>query len=163
MNRQQWDEIRWRVYERDMHTCQICGAQDVMVHADHIVPRGKGKDGSDNLSNLQTLCGVCHALKTGYGAPTYYLLAACLLLLGFEPHGAGKDGSPSFDSNLIEGQWLQFENTSITIGDLKATIALPVGRCDEQHNVVRVISKDIFQKIVHSWETECVTRPLRWG
>lgn len=59
-----WDTLRRRVYRRDDHTCQRCGAQggsesDSRVVAHHIVPRSEG--GGDEVDNLITLCPRCHA------------------------------------------------------------------------------------------------------
>lgn len=60
-----WDSRRKRVYERDNHTCQNCGAsgQSVELHAHHIVPKSNG--GSHDLSNLTTLCPECHNAAVG--------------------------------------------------------------------------------------------------
>ena len=54
-------EIRWRVWERDNFTCQNCGSRKHLA-VDHILAESKG--GMMVLSNLQTLCGNCHTLKT---------------------------------------------------------------------------------------------------
>lgn len=53
-----WDEIRKQVYERDNYTCVECNATDVVLNANHKKPLSKG--GSDELSNLETLCEPCH-------------------------------------------------------------------------------------------------------
>ncbi len=58
-----WDSRRKAVYRRDDYQCRNCGRQggphgDAELHAHHIVPKSKG--GSDELSNLATLCGECH-------------------------------------------------------------------------------------------------------
>lgn len=43
--------------KRDHYRCTVCGAfTELQVH--HIVPRRLG--GSDELSNLVTLCAACH-------------------------------------------------------------------------------------------------------
>ena len=54
-----WDELRERVYKRDEYRCQNCGISNVKLHCHHIVPLNKG--GTNNLSNLITLCEDCHA------------------------------------------------------------------------------------------------------
>lgn len=52
---------RLRVLARDNHTCQMCGATDVALHVDHIVPRVSG--GTNDMDNLQTLCAPCNLAK----------------------------------------------------------------------------------------------------
>lgn len=58
-----WDTRRKKVYKRDNFRCQNCGAVggnkgDTGLHAHHIVP--KSRNGTNNLSNLKTLCKACH-------------------------------------------------------------------------------------------------------
>lgn len=56
--------IRYTVLHRDDFRCQICGrtAKDgVKLEVDHIMPYSKG--GSDELSNLWTLCFDCNRGK----------------------------------------------------------------------------------------------------
>jgi ATP-dependent DNA helicase RecQ len=56
-----WTQIRSEVLARDNHTCMECGIQcrsaDTDVH--HLLPRSAG--GTDDPSNLVTLCDGCHA------------------------------------------------------------------------------------------------------
>ena len=54
-----WDEISKQVKRRDGYICGNCGST-TNLHAHHIVPRSKG--GTDNLSNLRTLCSNCHKI-----------------------------------------------------------------------------------------------------
>lgn len=66
-----WNSRRKKVYRRDNHTCQNCGAsgESVELHAHHIVPKSKG--GSHELSNLKALCSECHkAIHGDSMAPT---------------------------------------------------------------------------------------------
>jgi ribosomal protein S27AE len=52
-----WQEIRQEVLRRDHRQCQVCGKEySGQVH--HIIPRSQG--GTNELSNLITLCGKCH-------------------------------------------------------------------------------------------------------
>jgi len=54
-----WELVKRYVLERDNHRCRVCGrGGSNQVH--HILPRGAG--GSDDPSNLITLCGRCHML-----------------------------------------------------------------------------------------------------
>lgn len=65
----QWREIRQQVYERDNWTCRHCGCKCLntadsknhpkrKIQAHHVTPRRCG--GTDDLSNLVTLCMSCH-------------------------------------------------------------------------------------------------------
>jgi 5-methylcytosine-specific restriction protein A len=56
-----WAALRAACLVRDGWTCQACGAP--ATDADHIVPRSAG--GTDDLANLQALCGPCHHRRTG--------------------------------------------------------------------------------------------------
>lgn len=48
------------VFERDNHECKHCGSvEDLTV--DHIYPESKG--GTDEMTNLQTLCRRCNSIK----------------------------------------------------------------------------------------------------
>ncbi|MCD8098349.1 MAG: HNH endonuclease [Lachnospiraceae bacterium] len=54
--------LRKRIYARDGYRCALCDCTDgLQIH--HFFPRGMG--GSDNPSNLITLCWRCHALAHG--------------------------------------------------------------------------------------------------
>lgn len=56
---------RFEVFKRDRFTCQYCGKHppDVLLEADHIVPRAAG--GSDDIGNLTTACTDCNRGKGG--------------------------------------------------------------------------------------------------
>lgn len=67
-----WRRRRKEVYERDQWVCQECGVKCLSsagaknykgrrIQAHHIIPRRNG--GSDELSNLETLCTTCHMTK----------------------------------------------------------------------------------------------------
>jgi len=56
----------WTVLARDKWKCLSCGRSaredGVLLEVDHIIPRSKG--GSDDMSNLQTLCKKCNIGKS---------------------------------------------------------------------------------------------------
>jgi len=54
-----WPEIRHEILRRDKCCCQVCGKErSGQVH--YVIPRSKG--GTNDFSNLITLCGKCHML-----------------------------------------------------------------------------------------------------
>jgi len=55
--------IRYRVLSRAKFRCELCGisAEHKALEVDHIVPRNK--EGTDDESNLQSLCYSCNAMK----------------------------------------------------------------------------------------------------
>jgi hypothetical protein len=56
--------LRHECFKRDNYTCKECGAtrKEKMLHCDHIIPVSQG--GTDELSNLQTLCDDCNLAKS---------------------------------------------------------------------------------------------------
>jgi len=69
-----YGELKRAVHERDRQQCTNCLASREVVDTldvDHDVPRGVG--GSDQFSNLLSLCRRCHEAKHGDGiAPTVH-------------------------------------------------------------------------------------------
>ena len=57
-----WGQLRHRVFVRDKYTCQNCGSHSNLT-VDHIIP--SSLEGTNELTNLQTLCKNCHQLKHG--------------------------------------------------------------------------------------------------
>lgn len=57
-------EVRNYVFQRDKFQCQSCGKtyQQTKLSIDHIIPLSRG--GSNDISNLQTLCLTCNKRKT---------------------------------------------------------------------------------------------------
>lgn len=56
--------VRFEVLKRDKFTCQYCGKQapDVILHIDHIKP--VAKEGTNDIINLITSCGICNLGKS---------------------------------------------------------------------------------------------------
>ena len=57
-----WRRKRLQVFERDRYICQTCYRVCMSPECDHIVPVSQG--GSDDMSNLATICIECHRDKT---------------------------------------------------------------------------------------------------
>jgi len=67
------NSLRKRVYERDLYTCQLCGAVGTGTtyrekiqgfEIDHIKPNAAG--GGATIENLQVLCRACNNSKRHY-------------------------------------------------------------------------------------------------
>ncbi len=54
-------EVRQFIFQRDSFKCINCGSPDKLT-VDHIISVYRG--GSDDFSNLQTLCNKCNARKS---------------------------------------------------------------------------------------------------
>lgn len=52
---------RTRIWCRDLHECQYCGARDKPLTIDHVIPESRG--GTDDDSNLVTACKSCNSSK----------------------------------------------------------------------------------------------------
>ncbi|MFM7192274.1 MAG: HNH endonuclease [Microcystaceae cyanobacterium] len=63
--------VRDYVLQRDRHRCQSCGKgpETTTLHIDHIIPLAEG--GSNDLSNLQTLCANCNRRKSAKFDPRF--------------------------------------------------------------------------------------------
>jgi 5-methylcytosine-specific restriction endonuclease McrA len=63
--------VRKYVFQRDNYRCQSCGEtnQETQLTIDHIIPLAKG--GSNDLSNLQTLCLKCNQSKKHHFDPRF--------------------------------------------------------------------------------------------
>ncbi len=55
--------VRKYVFERERYCCKSCGRSDQQTELtiDHIIPLARG--GSNDISNLQTLCRRCNTRK----------------------------------------------------------------------------------------------------
>ncbi|MEC4986672.1 MAG: HNH endonuclease [Oscillatoria sp. PMC 1068.18] len=63
--------VRKYVFERDNYCCKSCQKKSyqTILNIDHIVPLAKG--GSNDISNLQTLCRSCNQKKKDYLDPRF--------------------------------------------------------------------------------------------
>lgn len=100
----EWRKLRDRIMKRDKRLCQRClvfGLTVIANEVDHIVPKANG--GTDDPDNLQSLCKLCHRLKTaregglwfqkGYGSlryPSGLPKPLCPVVLVAGPPGSGK-------------------------------------------------------------------------
>lgn len=60
-----WSALRKNILARDNFLCQSCLKKGIAIeakHVDHIKPKHLG--GTDEPSNLQSLCAACHKKKT---------------------------------------------------------------------------------------------------
>lgn len=60
-----WRKLRLQVLRRDEYLCVKCAQAGLVVEAtdvDHIIPKHDG--GTNDMSNLQSLCSPCHKEKT---------------------------------------------------------------------------------------------------
>ena len=64
-------EVRKYVFERDRFQCRSCGKTklDTELNIDHIVALARG--GSNDISNLQTLCRDCNQQKKHHFDPRF--------------------------------------------------------------------------------------------
>ena len=64
-------EVRKYVFERDRNQCQSCGKTDreTQLTIDHIIPLALG--GTNDISNLQTLCNTCNSQKKHHLDPRF--------------------------------------------------------------------------------------------
>ena len=61
-------EVREYVFQRDNHQCKSCG-QTTKLSIDRIIPLAS--DGSNDISNLQTLCSSYNSQKKHYFDPRF--------------------------------------------------------------------------------------------
>lgn len=93
-----WERKRQAVLAQDNYLCRICARKGRLTPAtevDHIIPLEAG--GTDEASNLQSLCHDCHALKTtientGRASlrPEWLPIPACPVIVVTGPPCGGK-------------------------------------------------------------------------
>lgn len=57
-----WRRLKQKIHTRDEWTCLCCGRVTMDLELDHI--KNKAQGGTDDESNLQSLCAPCHKKKT---------------------------------------------------------------------------------------------------
>ena len=57
-----WRRLKDEMHLRDGYTCRSCGLVSMKLELDHIINKAQG--GTDDESNLQSLCAECHKKKT---------------------------------------------------------------------------------------------------
>lgn len=57
-----WRRLKAKMHLRDLYTCQCCGLVTMELELDHIINVAQG--GTEDESNLQSLCAPCHKKKT---------------------------------------------------------------------------------------------------
>jgi len=64
-------EVKKHVFQRNNYQCQSCGKtkQETALEIDHIIPIASG--GSNDISNLQTLCRTCNKRKKHHFDPRF--------------------------------------------------------------------------------------------
>lgn len=60
-----YDIWRHKIYDRDNHTCRICGNYHCMIHAHHIIPQRINQELILVINNGVTMCKTCHELTYG--------------------------------------------------------------------------------------------------
>lgn len=93
-----WDRIRSQVLLRDKGLCIPCkamGRYTAATEVDHIIP--KSQAGTDDSTNLQSICSACHKVKTALESggpaslrPDWMPAPAIPVVLIFGPPGSGK-------------------------------------------------------------------------
>lgn len=66
-----WPAISAAVKKRDGCRCCLCGATNYL-QVDHIVPVSKG--GQTIMTNLWTLCDICHSKRPGHSKAKHLIL-----------------------------------------------------------------------------------------
>lgn len=56
--------LQRRIFERDHHTCRLCGLRGVTLHVDHVVPWSENTKLRFDPLNCRTLCVQCHYFIT---------------------------------------------------------------------------------------------------
>ncbi len=151
-----WDELRRRCYARDNYRCQICG-EGGQVHAHHLSYERVGTP--EELDDLQTLCGRCHAMVHGHLAPTFWLLVAVLEQLGVEFGIVNEEGEYiGFDASKLFGLKFRFKRVNLKIERFYAQVVLPVALLDETGEAAKSLPEGFLERIVPVFERQMTER-----
>ena len=66
-NRKEYKQLRLECFTRDNFSCQICNKTGVYLEMDHIKEWCNYPELRFELSNLRTLCSLCHRMTDNYG------------------------------------------------------------------------------------------------
>lgn len=113
-----WTRLRERMLLRDKGLCQPCNHQGRVSQAtevDHIVPKTQG--GTDDPTNLQSICSACHKIKTALEStgerasfqPEWLPEPRIPVVLIFGPPGSGKT---TLAHQMARGELLPLPQTS---------------------------------------------------
>jgi len=69
--RAEWTAVASSVKQRDGHRCRKCSGTK-FLQVDHIIPTSKG--GRTTMSNLWTLCDICHSNRPGHKQAKHLIL-----------------------------------------------------------------------------------------
>jgi 5-methylcytosine-specific restriction endonuclease McrA len=71
-SRNEWQQTCVLVKTRDGYKCRQCPRRN-FLQVDHIIPVAKG--GRTIMSNLWTLCDICHSKRPGHGSAKGLILS----------------------------------------------------------------------------------------
>jgi 5-methylcytosine-specific restriction endonuclease McrA len=94
-----WPRTARRILKRDRHKCYVCGAKATEV--DHVVPASKG--GTDDDSNLRSICRRCHRAKTGREGQARSPFRSAKRPAEPHPGLLGGGEGPPFDPQIVAG------------------------------------------------------------
>ncbi|QNV45583.1 HNH endonuclease [Acinetobacter baumannii] len=87
-----WRRLKAKIHLRDEWTCQCCGIVTKDLELDHIMNVARG--GTDDESNLQSLCVPCHKKKTQQESRQGEVKSSKPFAVGHRPHRTHKKKIP---------------------------------------------------------------------
>jgi 5-methylcytosine-specific restriction endonuclease McrA len=91
------------IFARDDHRCQYCGAQDVPLTLDHVVPTSRG--GKNDWLNLVTCCVACNNKK---GSRTPLEAGMPLPVTPYRPRYTPYISFPKFVAAVRHQRWYHY-------------------------------------------------------